>query len=758
MKGRLRLRGLTRALALALGLLMLFSVPAHAAPGDVTINAANFPDANFRQYVRESFDTNGDGTLSASELGSVTEMNCSDMNIASLRGVEYFTALKTLYCYKNQLTSLDVSRNTALETLWCHANQITSLDIRKNTALKELICGLNPLTSLDVSKNTALIRLQIQLSQIETIDLSKNTQLKVLSCFDCQLTALDLSNLPNLIDLTCYGNQLTELDVSHNTALKELSCKTNQLTELDVSHNPALETLDCPSNELTELDVSHNPALRVLYCARNPLTELDITQNPALESLTCPDHFTFLDLSGNPALINLRCDSPYLLTLDLRGCPALQYAVENGTYSNQYHQDTYTANYNGQDVTCAVKDDVGLVTGRVPINAANFPAAEFRSYVRTNFDTNNDGYLSLAECQAPTELRLLNAGLTSLAGVEYFPNLTYLDCSGNALTELDLRGNPKLKMLFCENNGLTALDLRSCHALEKLFCYNDDLSALDLTRSPRLFDAVLDGYYLGHSTGGDQYALDGNILLADETTALLLGNDGLPISHRYFPDDNFRAYLREERDSDGDRFFSDDERAFVTSISCQNMDIAGLSGLEHFPELLALECSGNAITELDLRGNPKLGVLFCENNEIAELQLGSKPDLGMLWCYNNALSALDLSGCPEILHAVEHGAMTDHGTYVSYSSPRGTAYIDKATGITSATVLVGDVNGDGSVTNADAALLKRYVAGWSVSIDRNAADLNRDGSVTNADAALLNRYIAGWAGYDSYIIEVPASP
>ncbi|MBR3555045.1 MAG: hypothetical protein IKN89_03970 [Oscillospiraceae bacterium] len=84
--------------------------------------------------------------------------------------------------------------------------------------------------------------------------------------------------------------------------------------------------------------------------------------------------------------------------------------------------------------------------------------------------------------------------------------------------------------------------------------------------------------------------------------------------------------------------------------------------------------------------------------------------------------------------------------------------VDMAALSASAMILVGDVNGDGSVTNADAALLKRYIAGWSVSIDRNAADINRDGSVTNADAALLNRYIAGWAGYDRYIIQVPASP
>ena len=695
MNQRLRPRGFIRALALALGLLMLFSVPAFAAPGDVAISAANFPDANFRQYVRESFDTNGDGTLSAAELAAVTWMNCSGKNIASLRGIEYFTALSVLQCFNNALTSLDVSRNTSLLGLYCYKNQ---------------------LTSLDVTQNTALTSLSFHFNQIKTIDLSKNTQ------------------------------------------LTGLVCHVNQLTELDVSNQPNLDYLDCSENQLTELDVSHNPALKYLNCRFNPLTELDVTRNPSLETLICSGSITFLDLSGNAALTELCCNS-VLLTLDLRGCPALQYAVENGTYSNPSNVvASYTANYNGQDVLVRVIDSIRLVTGRILIDATNFPDPDFRSYVRGNLDTNNDGYLSLAECQAPTELRLLNAGLTSLAGVEYFPNLTYLDCSGNALTELDLRGNPKLKMLFCENNGLTALDLRSCHVLEKLFCYNDDLSALDLTRSPRLLDAVLDGYYLEHSTGGDQYALDGNVLLADEATELLLGNDGLPISHRYFPDDNFRAYLRERHDSDGDRFFSDDELASVTSIDCQNRGIAGLSGLERFPNLTTLDCSNNAITELDVRSLPKLAALYCRNNGLTALELGSKPDLYRLWCLENALTALDLSGCPRLLHAVEHGVMTDYGTHVSYSSPRGLMYIDKATSIISAMILVGDVNGDGSVTNADAALLKRYIAGWSVSIDRNAADLNRDGSVTNADAALLNRYIAGWEGYDSYIIEVPASP
>ena len=73
-------------------------------------------------------------------------------------------------------------------------------------------------------------------------------------------------------------------------------------------------------------------------------------------------------------------------------------------------------------------------------------------------------------------------------------------------------------------------------------------------------------------------------------------------------------------------------------------------------------------------------------------------------------------------------------------------------------ILVGDVNGDGSVNNRDAMILDRYVAGWTGYEEKiksmDAADLNRDGSVNNRDAMTLDRYIAGWTGYAKYIITV----
>ena len=174
---------------------------------DVEITDTYFPDEYFRNYIKSNFDGNGNNVLEDSEISAVRTMELSSYSIstriATLKGIEYFTALTALYCNGNQLTSLDVSKNTALTLLYCDNNQLTTLDVSKNTALTTLYCYSNQLTSLDVSKNTAL---------------------KTLRCENNQLTALDVSKCLNLDNLHCENNKFTSANLSSNTSLTELYC------------------------------------------------------------------------------------------------------------------------------------------------------------------------------------------------------------------------------------------------------------------------------------------------------------------------------------------------------------------------------------------------------------------------------------------------------------------------------------------------------------------------------------------------------
>ena len=254
----------------------------------VAIDNTNFPDANFRTIV-EYYDTNKDSSLSDTEIAAVEEIDCYDKGISNLKGIEYFTALRSLNCGYNQLTSLDVSKNTALTKLYCKKNQLTVLDVSKNTALTYLRCNRNQLTSLDVSKNTALTKLYCSTNQLTSLDVSKNTALTKLDCYNNQLTSLDVSKNTALTGLNCGYNQLTALDVSKNTALTGLECYNNQLTSLDVSKNTALTYLDCGDNQLTSLDVS-NTDMDELDCDDN-IYQIVVGNDRTFDLSTLPGNF-----------------------------------------------------------------------------------------------------------------------------------------------------------------------------------------------------------------------------------------------------------------------------------------------------------------------------------------------------------------------------------------------------------------------------------------------------------------------------------
>ena len=276
---------------------------------DVAINETTFPDANFRSWVL-SQTYGADGKLTADEIAGVTSIDVLFKSIKSLQGIENFTALQTLECGLNQITSIDVSKNTALTSLNCISNKLTSLDVSKNTALTKLFCSSNQFSLLDVSKNRALTELSCGSEQLTSLDLSKNTALEKLTCSSSGITSLDVSKNMALTSLTCTNCQLTSLDVSKNTALTTLYCYNNQITSLNLSGLTTLQILCCDNNPLTSLDVSGCTALSYLLCDNNRLTSLDVSRNTALTGIYCyGNQLTSLDVSKNTALTELYCYS-----------------------------------------------------------------------------------------------------------------------------------------------------------------------------------------------------------------------------------------------------------------------------------------------------------------------------------------------------------------------------------------------------------------------------------------------------------------
>ena len=201
------------------------------AGAPVAINATNFPDANFRTIVQMKCDEDGDGYLSDSEISGVTLFPVTgylydlddEAEIESIKGIEYFTNLRTLRCGGIGLTSLDVKKLTNLTWLDCMGNEITELDVSKNTALRTLNCQSNELTSLNVAPLTNLVTLSCNINHLTSLNVSSNTNLESLSVHQNELTALNVSNNTALTSLHCSNNHLQELDLSANTQLQNVT-------------------------------------------------------------------------------------------------------------------------------------------------------------------------------------------------------------------------------------------------------------------------------------------------------------------------------------------------------------------------------------------------------------------------------------------------------------------------------------------------------------------------------------------------------
>ena len=141
-------------------------------------------------------------------------------------------------------------------------------------------------------------------------------------------------------------------------------------------------------------------------------------------------------------------------------------------------------------------------------------------------------------------------------------NITYLVCSNNQLTGLDVSKNKNLMFLNCSNNELTKLDVSKNIALKGLFCMNNQLTSLDVSNNIELKEL---------------FCRDNEI-------------NSLDISNN----------------------------VELASLFCMNNQITSLN-FSRNSELKYLTCRNNQLTSLDISNNKKIENFDCRKNQIANL-------------------------------------------------------------------------------------------------------------------------------------------
>lgn len=251
-----------------LALILLISIIPFSvnAAGSVEINAENFPDEFFREYVK-NYDLDNDGHLSEDELDAVKVINNKyeefgdlfNKGITTLKGIEHFSKLETLFCDANELTSLDTAAlPKSLKWLNLDNNKLEAIDLSPLTNLEHFSAQSNwEMTSITFGSLPNLKRLYFPNNKIKTVDFTGLDNLEHLNCGNQELDTIDVSMLPKLTLFHCGFNNLETLDISMLPDLIDFGCRDNRLTQLDLSQFDHIEYLNCDLQNSGWIEAQH---------------------------------------------------------------------------------------------------------------------------------------------------------------------------------------------------------------------------------------------------------------------------------------------------------------------------------------------------------------------------------------------------------------------------------------------------------------------------------------------------------------------
>ena len=603
---RMRLVSALLTLAMVFTFLPFSALAANTASTGIAFDSPdfklNFPDEEFRRFLRDYCDTNNDGKLDV-DIKSMTIP--TSYGIKSLKGIQLFEALEKLDCHGIGLTTLNVSMNFKLQELDCSGNQLKEYLPILSSGLKKLNCSNNKLTHMNLGIRSGLNLEEVDCSnnEIRNIVMDSVGELVKFDCSNNDLMTLDVSQCSKLQQLNCSGNQLMELDVGNQTQLTQLDCSKNKLTELNVEQNGSLTSLICNDNQLTTLDLSQNHSLSNLNCAKNRLACLDVT---GISGTITAD--------GNRRPIAVRTDGKF----DLATLPGFDVSRATGWNGGTVSGTILTVENGKDEVSYQYNCGDGvnrtfIFETSLPINEDNFPDDNFRSYIQT-YKAGGRNVLTVEEQRKVDTIEVEGKNISNLKGIEAFPNLKVLKCGNNSIQNLDLRQNPKLETLKCNTNQLTQLDLSKNPDIYYLNCSDNYLEQLDVSH--------LNGLTNLDCSHNDLEQLD--VRNSKFLRVLYCSSNRLT-----------------ELDADVTH------KTQLVSVECQNNQLTSLI-LGQNKLLKKLNCAHNQLTQLNLDNMSALEELRCQNNQLTALDVSSSPDLTILVLKNNYLTSLNLDNNPKL--------------------------------------------------------------------------------------------------------------
>lgn len=316
------------------------------------------------------------------------------------------------------------------------------------------------------------------------------------------------------------------------------------------------------------------------------------------------------------------------------------------------------------------------VKADVEINATTFPDDNFRAWVLAKVAGASDGTLTDAEIAKVKSIYCYTQSIADLTGIQYFTELTTLNCSSNNLTSLDVSALTKLTTLTCSFNQLTSLSTPNslvtlhCHRnklnslvltstnLEDLRCNNNNLTSLDLSnftklKTLRCGENKLTSLDVSNCTLLTLLYCQTNSIVSLDVSNLHVLTDLIcsenPLSSLKLPTDPSALQSLNcgySNLSSIDNLNDQSNLQLLDIYSCQfeSIDVSALKNLQ------TLNAPDNNISSLDLTGLSNLSTVRIENNDMSSLTLSGNDALTVLITAGNPkLDLIDTSGAPNLV-------------------------------------------------------------------------------------------------------------
>ncbi len=294
-----------------------------------------------------------------------------------------------------------------------------------------------------------------------------------------------------------------------------------------------IDYLDLEGVYATEISMPQLTNLEILNLNHNELKALDLTPFSKLQALYVNDN----PFGESPLLIGP--NKPELVILEISNIGALNQSFDISDYPALQAFDAF-ATHDLRKITPAGCPD--LVRLSIDVTSVS----ELDVTKNTNLRVLNVSETAISDIDISQNTNLQQFYCTHTGSwmtehkfnsidVSKNPNLIYLMCQGNNLTDIDVSNNPNLQTLFCNGNYLTTIDISKNPYINSLNISNN---LMDFTTMPLPREEFIEYYYYQRPMPVDRsYAVGTTIDMSSRVI--------IPDSETWF------ALFERQRDADG---------------------------------------------------------------------------------------------------------------------------------------------------------------------------------------------------------------